>query len=249
MPLRADPVRHDGVIRRAGVLAIAACLPIGVLPVARAATPFESRQATVLPQGEIDQWIVTVDHFSSRVALQSALRQARTQWQTSGPVIEARSGEWHTLSRIDGDHIRTLQIRVAPGGGSEGYDSTWRRREVGPSMLRDILPAVATLLGATASQDGTRRGETLVAEVPSEPAALGLLTTQALLRLGFAPVALTEARAREEGARFDAGWRARDGASELLMFRRSDAEIVVMMTPGRRPGWTSWVAHRTGDSR
>lgn len=249
MLLRADPIRREGVVRRALALAIAACLSTGagVPPAANAATPFDSRRATVIPQGEIDNWTVTVDRFSSQLAPESALRETRRQWRASGrPLTEARSGEWHILSRLEGDRIRTLQLRVAPGGGSEGFDSTWRRHEVGPSMLRDVVPAGATILGATASVDGTRRGETLVAEVPSDPATTRFRTVEALARIGFAPVAFPGMPAQDPSARLVVGWRSSNGASELLVFRRADAELVVTVTPGRRPGWTSWVAHGTG---
>lgn len=202
----------------------------------------------VIPSGVIDGWQVSVASVSSPHAASVVVQRAGRRHAAGRAAIETRAGPWRIVSHLEGDHFRTLQVRDLPGGGSEGFESTWRPQQPSTSRLREAVPAGARILGAIASDDGPRRGETLVAEIPLDAIGARALSAQAFGRVGFVPMAITGSPSSRD-TRASLGWQTAEGTSSVMFFRRGQDEVALTLSPGRQPGTTSWVAHRVGALR
>lgn len=235
--------------------------------------PFSARLEPVIEQGEIEGQPVRVARFQTPLPPDEVLRAVRHGWRGVGadPVVEARSGEWRLLSSYDPAGLRTLQLRPAPGGGSEGVLSVWPSgmeraaaspRAAGPEVSR-LLPADARVVRRFAATDAGRRSETVVAVVNGTPAWVASAIGGRLSALGFVRDPLIGVRgtsggaamadaATGEGASGAAAWRgsASGGATlgEAASYRLGRRELTFTVS-AIGDGRSGIVLHLTGDLR
>jgi hypothetical protein len=165
---------------------------------------------------------------------QRALDAVAAVWtQESGLIRRDADGPWINLSRIDRDGLQALQLRLAAGGGSEGYLVGWRlgaaEDPATASGLSDaaggassppgpsphwLLPVGARVLSEVASNDAPR-GRTLVAWVGAE---IGEVDRAAALRARAA--GLAEVRP-ESAPHASAATRPRSATQPVLGAQRN----------------------------
>lgn len=137
------------------------------------ALPFPAALESVVERGAIEGHPVAVHRVRTSLGVDEAVSSARRAW--AGPrfdaVVVTRSGPWQVVSMRERSGFRTLQLRAAPDGGSEGLLSVWTDRPSGERERRPaldavaLLPARAQVLRRVEGVDGTRRHRTVVALV------------------------------------------------------------------------------------
>lgn len=187
---------------------------------ADALPPFVARVESVLERGSIEGYDVSIARFESALAPAGAIAAARREWSASASahVLESAAGGWRVVSRWDAEGYRTLQLRLAPGGGSEGLVSVWhspRRAAVAPEFdPAQLLPPGARVLRRFASVDAGRRAASVVAHVEGAPEWVAAAIDEQCVRGGFeaAPVVKTPRSVAKGSARL-----YRNGAREALV--------------------------------
>lgn len=195
-------------IRCAPALAFSAAC--GAPPAPALELPFSARLEPVIEQGEIEGQPVRVVRFRTSLPPDEVLHTVRRAWRGvgAGPLVEARSGHWRLVSAHDPAGFRTLQLRPAPEGGSEGVLSVWpsgtglsaaSSRAERPDLSR-LLPADARVVRRFASTDGGRRSETLVAVAHGTPSWIASAIGGRLSTRGFVLDPLIRGRGASRGA-------------------------------------------------
>ena len=203
---------------------------------AAAGLPFPATLESVVERGAIEGYPVSVVRLRSALSVGEALASARRAWSASDPdaVLVTRSGPWQVVSVRERSGYRTLQLRAAPDGGTEGLLSLWSHDGPGsngvePSLdASRLLPAGAQVLRRLDGVDGGRRHRTLVALTDGSVRWVADSLETRALALGFA---------RDPVRRQSAG----EGESRLYRSGRRDLGITVHPHEGR----TAIVIHLT----
>lgn len=189
--------------------------------------PFRSSIEPVIEQGEIDGQAVRVARFSSRLSPDEALRALRREWRGAGtePLLELRSGRWQLVSTHDpASGFRTLQLRAAPGGGSEGLLSIWASPQPRPQARAwrgdtnpaQLLPAPSRVMRRFSVLDAGRRSETLVAVAEASVEWVAAVIRERVAARGFVRDPLIgSSKAVAASASSSAAAAYRSGAQEI----------------------------------
>lgn len=140
---------------------------------AAGALPFPAALESVVERGAIEGHPVSVLRVRTALDVDEAVTSTRRAWgaQRADAVVVTRTGPWQVVSARERSGFRTLQLRAAPDGGSEGLLSVWADRpsavhERGPALdASQWLPAGAQVLRRVDGVDGNRRHRTVVALV------------------------------------------------------------------------------------
>ena len=145
-----------------------------------AALPFPARIAMLVENGEVAGRAVTIAAFETGLEPAAMLARLRAQWSGDPrrPWLQTRSGDWQIVSRQTPAGTVTLQYRDRDGSGTGGLISFWPRvpARAGASPAgQDRLDELVSVLPAdsrvarTASRDGARRTQTLMARSDADP--------------------------------------------------------------------------------
>lgn len=209
------------------LLALVLGAPLALHAVPAFELPFPSSIEPVIEQGEIEGQVVRIARFSSRVSPDEALRVLRREWRGAGiePLIELRSGRWQLVSTHDpASGFRTLQLRAAPGGGSEGLLSIWEssrlRSQAGASRgatdPAQLLPAQSRVVRRFSVLDAGRRSETLVAVAEASVEWVAAVIRERIAARGFVRDPLIgSSKAVAAAASSSAAAAYRSGAQEI----------------------------------
>lgn len=235
-----------GLVSRVGCGALAALCGAQspVLAQASIEFPFEARFETVIENGAIEGQPVRVVRLRSPLAVREALRTLRAEWSAQPGVrtIESAAQGWELLSSWGPEGVRTLQLRAAPGGGSEGVLSVWPAKDAvglrpgaAPFDLAGLLPSGARLLRRFAALDSGRRSETLVAVLDADPQAVADAIGQRLEALGL--------RRDQAGDRVGPGGAGSGGAGPGGVSDAASRDAP-RPAPGVAPGFSVAAIHR-----
>jgi hypothetical protein len=164
-----------------------------------------------------------VQFFRGKAAPTDVLAFYRQRWSEGGKrqYVENTVGPWKTISRASGDYFLTAQIRPAAGGGSEGYLSQ-RPVKLAPRPVLGQgfnLPSGSEVVNDILSQDGERRGRTLLAFNGQTVDANASFFRDSLPQEGWTLVG--------EG-------RARDGGRQMVLRQGRDELSLAMTAKGGR---------------
>lgn len=88
----------------------------------------------------------------------------RHSWRNSRPQV-ARLGDWHTVSKREGDFVTTVEVRAGTAGSSEGISAVrflQDIRDIKHDIPRDIpLPQGSRVASVLYSRDGDQSAVTL----------------------------------------------------------------------------------------
>ncbi|MEN9314474.1 MAG: hypothetical protein RIS35_867, partial [Pseudomonadota bacterium] len=232
--------------------------------------PADTRVESVIDDGAIEGYRVSVIRFRSALPVEELLPKLRSQsrlqprMNASDLDLERRVGSWRVLSQRDGEGFRTIQVRAAPDGSSEGLHTRWQavtriqRAGFDPASL---LPPGARLLRRFSASDGRQQGETLVARCDESADRTLAILHERLRAAGFeggAPPTASPGAGLQPtagpGGRADS--RATFGATGAALgttnahpagvarfYRKPGREIV--LTVASHPGQTGLVLHHS----
>lgn len=139
--------------------------------------PFPASLESVIERGGIEGYPVAVVRFRSRLPVDEALALTARAWRRgAASVVAANTGAWRVVSVYEADRYRTLQIRPAADGGSDGLLSVWEvAQRVAASadaghVPSRLLPPNARVLRTLVGVDAGRRHRTVVALAAGSPA-------------------------------------------------------------------------------
>lgn len=244
--VRCEHLPGSAVFFRRLLLAASAAHLLAVAPVIGAELraqvthlPFAATIESVVDNGAIEGHPVSVVHLRTVLSVSDAIAAARSAWSREDPaaVLVVQGGPWRVVSLRAASGYRTLQMRAAFGGGSEGLLSIWSDRDSTRAYARAVLdparllPAGARVLRSLEGSDAGRRHRTLVAVAEGSLRwAAEAIETRALA-LGF-----------ERDPVVDIGSAQQRGAQLQPLADRAQARIF------RRPGQSLAVTvHRHGE--
>lgn len=250
--------------------------------------PPGTRLESVIDEGAIEGYRVSVMRFRSGLPVDELLAQLRSQSRLQPRVssqarvradaragtevvtqagvradasdleVERQVGGWRVLSQRDGEGFRTIQLRAALEGGTEGLHTRWQAMTRAPGSGLDpasLLPPGARLLRRFSATDGGQRGETLVAWCLDPVDRTLEILHERLRAVGFeggAPVTGRPGGSAHADVTRDAAGKA-TGASTptsgahpsgvARFYRKPGQEIV--LTVASHPGQTGLVLHHS----
>ena len=204
--------------------------------------PFQASLESVIERGGIEGFPVAIVRFRARLPLDEAFALTSKAWRHDGaPVLATHAGAWRVVSVYEANRYRTLQLRGAADGGTEGVLSIWpdagtaaSATHAGPDPSR-FLPAGARVLRSLDGVDAGRRHRTLVAVASGSPAWVAQAVDVRIAAQGFA---------RDPVARAAAG-SAPIGQARL--YRGAGTTLGVTFHP--HDGRTAIVIHLTQEER
>lgn len=154
--------------------------------------PFPASVESVIERGSIEDYPVAVVRFRSRLPADEVLALTVQAWRRGADsVVDTSAGGWRVLSVYEVDRYRTLQLRGAADGGTDGLLSVWERTAraaASPDAGREVaslLPPGARVLRSLAGTDAGRRHRTLVALADGSPAWVAQALEVRVIANGF----------------------------------------------------------------
>lgn len=238
------------ITRARCLMALLLAAPLGLQAAPAFELPFASSIEPVIEQGEIEGQAVRVARFSSRVSPEEALRILRREWRGAGtePLLELRSERWQLVSTHEpASGFRTLQLRAAPGGGSEGLLSVWEspqprlsdRASRGATNPGQLLPATSRVVRRFSVVDAGRRSETLVAVAQASVEWVAAVIRERVAARGFV---------RDPLIGSSKAVAAAASSSAAAAYRRGDQEIAFTVS-ALGDGGSGIVLHLIGDAQ
>jgi hypothetical protein len=164
-----------------------------------------------------------IQFFRTKAAPAEVLAYYRQRWTEGGKrlYVENNLGPWRTISHASGDYFLTAQIRPAARGGAEGYLSQ-RPLKMAPRPILGQgfdLPSGSEVVNDILSQDGDRRGRTLL--------LFNNLSVDA-------NATFFRGNLQQDGWTLVSEGRGRDGGRQLVLRRGSDELSLAMAAKGNR---------------
>ncbi len=204
--------------------------------------PFQASLESVIERGGIEGYQVAIVRFRARLPVDEAFALASQAWRRGGaPVLATHAGAWRVVSAYEANHYRTLQLREAADGGTEGVLSVWPDAGTVASSTHAVpdpsrfLPAGARVLRSLDGVDAGRRHRTLVAVAQGSPAWVAQSVDVRITAQGFS---------RDPVARAAAGTAP---LGQARLYRGAGTTLGVTFHP--HDGRTAIVIHLTQEER